>query len=143
MTGLQFGGSSASSTAQQVRLVQLVLDASKVRNANAAAAVVANSGAISGEFYLKLSLPYFQSAFDLMMILKDYSYADEVDGAAESDTTCTLCGRKCSDRQNFNAHIRMHLKEKLNIRREQVIQSLKLPYKLNLYAVFLCAILRI
>ena len=52
-TGLQFAGASASSTAQQVRLVQLVLDASKVRNANAAAAVVANSGAINGEICMK------------------------------------------------------------------------------------------
>ena len=38
----------------------------------------------------------------------------------ETDPTCTLCGRVFADRQNFNAHIRMHLKEKLNIRREQV-----------------------
>jgi hypothetical protein len=53
MSGLQFSGSATSSTAQQVRLVQLVLDASKVRNANAAAAVVANSAATSGEFSLK------------------------------------------------------------------------------------------
>jgi hypothetical protein len=36
------------------------------------------------------------------------------------DPVCTLCSTKFSDRQKFNAHIRMHLKEKLNIRREQV-----------------------
>ncbi len=60
MTGLQFGGTAASSTAQQVRLVQLVLDASKVRNANANAntPVVANSGAISGEICLKTFLQF-------------------------------------------------------------------------------------